>query len=69
MLILIMCFCFKFFFLNIKKIINFFNFFIIINYMLKINEIAPNFTAITTNGKIDFHEWIGDSWVILFFTP
>jgi alkyl hydroperoxide reductase subunit AhpC len=37
--------------------------------MLKINEIAPNFNAITTNGNIDFHEWIGDSWVILFSHP
>ena len=32
--------------------------------MLKINEIAPNFNAVTNNGKIDFHEWITDSWVI-----
>ena len=42
--------------------------------MLKINEIAPNFNALTTNGKIDFHEWIANSWIILFshlkdFTP
>ncbi len=37
--------------------------------MLKINEIAPNFNAVTTNGKIDFHEWITDSWVILFSHP
>ena len=37
--------------------------------MLKINEIAPNFNAITTNGNIDFHEWIGNSWVILFSHP
>ena len=37
--------------------------------MLKINEIAPNFNAITTNGEIDFHEWIADSWVILFSHP
>ena len=37
--------------------------------MLKINEIAPNFNATTTNGEIDFHEWIADSWVILFSHP
>ena len=37
--------------------------------MLKINQIAPNFNAITTNGEIDFHTWTGDSWVILFSHP
>ena len=37
--------------------------------MLKINEIAPNFKANTTNGEIEFHEWLGDSWVILFSPP
>ncbi len=37
--------------------------------MLKINEIAPNFNALTTNGKIDFHEWIASSWIILFSHP
>ena len=37
--------------------------------MLKINEIAPNFKASTTNGEVDFHEWIANSWVILFSHP
>ena len=37
--------------------------------MLKINEIAPNFVAITTHGEINFHDWIGKSWVMLFSHP
>ncbi len=36
---------------------------------LKIGEIAPNFTVETTNGKIDFHDWIGDSWAFFFSHP
>src|SRR6266852_6631086 len=36
---------------------------------LRINEEAPNFTAETTQGTIDFHEWIGDGWAILFSHP
>jgi thioredoxin-dependent peroxiredoxin len=36
---------------------------------LRINDTAPNFTAETTQGKIDFHEWIGDKWAILFSHP
>ena len=36
---------------------------------LRINSEAPNFTADTTQGKIDFHDWIGSGWVILFSHP
>jgi alkyl hydroperoxide reductase subunit AhpC len=34
--------------------------------MLRINDEAPNFTAETTQGAVNFHEWIGDGWAILF---
>ena len=36
---------------------------------LRINNEAPNFSADTTEGPIDFHEWIGDGWVLLFSHP
>ncbi len=36
---------------------------------LRINAEAPNFTAETTQGTIDFHTWIGDGWAILFSHP
>jgi alkyl hydroperoxide reductase subunit AhpC len=36
---------------------------------LRINDVAPNFTAKTTQGTIDFHKWIGDGWAILFSHP
>ncbi|KAJ9650417.1 peroxiredoxin 1 [Neophaeococcomyces mojaviensis] len=36
---------------------------------LRLGSIAPNFKAETTNGPIDFHEFIGDNWVVLFSHP
>ncbi len=37
--------------------------------VLRINAEAPNFSAETTEGTIDFHDWIGDGWAILFSHP
>lgn len=36
---------------------------------LRLGDIAPNFTANTTEGVIDFHQYIGDGWVVLFSHP
>ncbi len=36
---------------------------------LRINDEAPDFTAQTTEGEIDFHEWMGDGWCVLFSHP
>jgi thioredoxin-dependent peroxiredoxin len=36
---------------------------------LQINEVAPDFEADTTAGRIRFHDWIGDSWTVLFSHP
>jgi len=36
---------------------------------LRINDTAPDFHAMTTQGEIDFHQWIGDHWAVLFSHP
>lgn len=37
--------------------------------MLRINDVAPDFTAETTQGTIHFHDWIGNNWAVLFSHP
>jgi thioredoxin-dependent peroxiredoxin len=36
---------------------------------LQLGDVAPDFTAETTEGRIDFHQWLGDSWGVLFSHP
>jgi alkyl hydroperoxide reductase subunit AhpC len=36
---------------------------------LQIDELAPDFEAETTQGTVRFHDWIGDSWAVLFSHP
>jgi len=36
---------------------------------LKLGDVAPDFEAETTEGRIKFHDWIGDSWAVLFSHP
>ena len=36
---------------------------------LKLGDLAPTFTAETTHGTIDFHQWLGDRWGVLFSHP
>lgn len=36
---------------------------------LRLGDLAPNFTATTTEGTFDFHQWLGDSWGVLFSHP
>ena len=36
---------------------------------LRLGDTAPDFTADTTEGRIDFHDWIGDDWAVLFSHP
>ena len=37
--------------------------------VLQLNDTAPDFEAETTEGKICFHDWIGNHWVVLFSRP
>lgn len=39
------------------------------NTNIKLGDQAPNFTAVTTSGRFDFHNWVGKNWAILFSHP
>src|SRR3974390_101641 len=39
------------------------------NMSVQLGDTAPDFEADTTEGRLHFHEWIGDSWVVLFSHP
>ena len=52
--------------LNLKLFFTFQNF---SNMSLRLGDTAPNFKASTTAGEIDFHDYLGDSWGILFSHP
>jgi alkyl hydroperoxide reductase subunit AhpC len=36
---------------------------------IRLGDTAPDFTAQTTSGELSFHEWLGDSWGVLFSHP
>ena len=36
---------------------------------LRINDTAPDFTALTTHGEMGFHDWLGNDWGVLFSHP
>lgn len=36
---------------------------------LKLGDTAPNFTAVTTEGEVNFYEWLGEGWGMLFSHP